>query len=134
MAINKVILQGNLTYDPELRTIPSGKSVCEINVAHNEKRGDKNDAVFMSVVFWEKTAEFVSQYFQKGSQILIEGRLIRETWEKDGKNHEKTKIMGERAHFCGGSSGGQTRPEKCQETYGNTGLRADPEQEEDIPF
>ena len=133
MAINKVVLQGNLTRDPELRYTPQGKSVCEINVAHNEKRGDKNDVVFMSVVFWEKTAEFVSQYFQKGSQILIEGRLIREAWEKDGQKHEKTKIMGERAHFCGGGSGVQDRKEK-QETYKSTEPRSDSIAEEEIPF
>jgi len=77
--MNKVILMGRLTADPELRQIQNGTAVCRFTVAVNRKFVDKqtgqHEADFISCTAWSKTAEFVSRYFKKGQMIAIEGSL-----------------------------------------------------------
>ncbi len=107
---NRVILVGNLTRDPELRYIPSGTAVSDIGLAVNDrvKRGDQwvDEATFVDITLWGRTAEIANEYLSKGSSVLIEGRLKLDRWEKDGQKHSKLKVIGERLQMLGSREGG----------------------------
>src|SRR5215218_8640207 len=95
-SFNRVILVGNLTRDPELRYIPSGTAVSDIGLAVNDriKRGDQwvDEATFVDVTLWGRTAEIANEYLSKGAPVLIEGRLKLERWEKDGQKQSRLKV------------------------------------------
>jgi single-strand DNA-binding protein len=106
-----VILVGNLTRDPELRYIPSGTAVTEVGLAVNDRRKSSSgewieETTFIDVTLWGRTAEVASEYLNKGSSVLIEGRLKLDTWEKDGKKNYKLRVIGERMQMLGGKGGG----------------------------
>jgi single-strand DNA-binding protein len=107
---NRVVLVGNLTRDPELRYIPSGTAVSDIGLAVNDrvKRGDQwvDEATFVDITLWGRTAEICNEYCSKGSPILIEGRLKLDRWEKDGQKFSKLKVIGERLQLLGSRDGG----------------------------
>ncbi len=108
---NRVILVGNLTRDPELKYIPSGTAVSEIGLAVNDrvKRGDQwvEEATFVDVTLWGRTAEVANEYLSKGSSCLIEGRLKLDTWEKDGQKRSKLRVVAEKMQMLsGGGKGG----------------------------
>ena len=116
-SINRVVLVGNLTRDPELRTTPNGKSVCTLGLAVNE--GYKNDAGewvekpnFFDIVVWGAQAESCSRYLSKGRPVAIDGRLSHRTWEdKDGGKRSKVEVIASTVQFLGskqdaGSSAG----------------------------
>jgi single-strand DNA-binding protein len=112
-SINRVILYGNLTRDPELKYIPSGTAVCEIGMAMNDRRKGPNgdwieETTFVDVTLWSRSAEIASEYLSKGSPVMIEGRLKLDTWEKDGKKNSKLRVVADRLHLVGskGGSGG----------------------------
>lgn len=116
MNFNKAVVIGNITKDPELKTTPSGATVCTFSIATNRTWFDKNTSTkkeeveFHNIVAWGKTAELIKQYMIKGSQILIEGRLQTRTWEgKDGKKNYRTEIVCENMQF-GSSPGNRTTP------------------------
>lgn len=108
--LNRVIIMGNLTRDPELRYIPSGTAVSDIGLAVNErvKKNDQwvDEPVFVDVTLWGRTAEVANEYLSKGSNILIEGRLKFDTWEKEGQKHSKLRVVAEKMQMVGGRSGG----------------------------
>ena len=107
---NRVVLLGNLTRDPELRYIPSGTAVSEIGLAVNDriKRNDQwvEEATFVDVTLWGRTAEVANEYLSKGSNILIEGRLKLDTWEKDGQKRSKLRVVADRMQMVGARAGG----------------------------
>jgi len=108
---NRVILVGNLTRDPELKYIPSGAAVAEIGLAVNDRRKTASgewieETTFVDVTLWSRTAEIASEYLSKGSQVLIEGRLKLDTWEKDGKKNYKLRVVGEKMTMLGSKGGG----------------------------
>jgi single-strand DNA-binding protein len=109
-SFNRVILVGNLTRDPELRYIPSGTAVTDIGLAVNDriKRGDQwvDEATFIDITLWGRTAEIVNEYCSKGSPILIEGRLKLDRWEREGQKHSKLKVVGDRIQLLGSRSDG----------------------------
>jgi len=113
-SFNRVILVGNLTRDPELRYIPSGTAVSDIGLAVNDrvKRGDQwvDEATFVDITLWGRTAEIANEYLSKGAPVLIEGRLKLDRWEKDGQKHSKLKVIGERLQMLGGKEGGGGGP------------------------
>jgi single-strand DNA-binding protein len=104
-AVNKVVLFGNLTRDPELRTTPSGYSVCDLRLAVNESTKDrttdewKDRANYFNVVVWGKMGEFVAREAAKGTPMLIEGRLRWEEWEDStsGQKRQAVKIIADKA-------------------------------------
>lgn len=107
--MNKVILFGNLTRDPELKALPTGNQVCTFGVATNRrvKKGEQweNVAEFHNIVAWGRQAEVCAQYLKKGSSILIEGRIQTRSWEKEGAGKQyRTEIVMENFEF--GSKGG----------------------------
>jgi single-strand DNA-binding protein len=97
--LNKVILGGRLTADPELKTTPSGVSVTTFTVAVNRRGKDEQAADFFTVTAWRQTAEFITKYFGKGSSICVVGSLQNRSWEKDGQKHYATEIVADEACF-----------------------------------
>ncbi len=102
MNLNKVIIIGRLTADPQLRTTPSGQSVCAVGIATNRTWRDKagaqqEETEFHNVVLWGRQAEIASQYLKKGATAMIEGRLRTRSWtDKQGQSRKTTEIIAER--------------------------------------
>jgi single-strand DNA-binding protein len=102
MNVNKAIIVGRVTADPQLRTTPSGQPVTSFSVATNRQWKDKNgakqeDVEFHNVVAWGKTAEIASQYLKKGAMVFVEGRLKTRSWaDKQNQTHRTTEIICER--------------------------------------
>ena len=102
--MNRVLLTGRLTRDPELRSLASGKAVTTFNVATNEYAGGgKEKAEFHTVVTWDKLAQVCGQYLGKGQQVAIEGRIQTRTWDDDaGKRHWRTEIVANHVEMLSG--------------------------------
>ena len=102
--MNKVLLTGRLTRDPELRTTASGKSVTQFSVATNEYAGNgKEKAEYHNIVTWARLAEICGQYLGKGQQVAIEGRLQTRSWDDDrGARHWKTEIVASSVEMLSG--------------------------------
>ncbi len=103
--MNKAILMGRLTKDPELRyTSTSNQAVCSFTLAINRRfarQGEERQADFIPVVAWGKTAEFCSKYFQKGQQVAVIGRIQTRTWDDvDGRRHWVTEVIAEEVYFA----------------------------------
>lgn len=98
--MNNVIISGRLTADPELKTTPSGVSVCTFIVAVD--RPSKDDtADFPIVVAWRQTAEFVAKYLAKGRKVIVQGEIRTRNYEdKDGNKRKATEIQAERVEFA----------------------------------
>lgn len=100
--INKTILQGRITRDPEVKQTQSGVSVCSFTVAWSEKYKETERKCFLPCQAWRYTAEFVGKYFKKGSQIVVEGELETNEWtDNEGNNKSILRLNVEKAHFCG---------------------------------
>lgn len=107
---NRVIIGGRLTADPELKTITSGVSVTKFSVAVN-KPWKKDQADFFNVTAWRGTAEVVTQYFHKGSSIVVEGALTQRMWEDgNGKKHSAVEITANKVYFVDSISESRTEP------------------------
>lgn len=104
MAFNKVIIQGNVSSEVELKQTQNGTSVCSFNVAVNRYSKDPTEKKvdFLTVVAWQAKAEFVSRYFKKGSPILVCGRLENREWtDKQGNKRISAEIIAEEVSFVG---------------------------------
>jgi single-strand DNA-binding protein len=101
--VNKVLLTGRLTRDPEMRSLASGKTVTAFNVATNEYAGGKERSEYHAVVTWDKLAQVCGQYLGKGQQVAIDGRLQTRSWDDDqGKRHWKTEIVATHVEMLSG--------------------------------
>lgn len=112
-SFNQVVLMGNLTRDPELRTTPNGTSVCSFSLALNRsyKGADGNwqEATdYIDIVAWGPLGERVAQYLTKGRPALVSGRLQSRSWEQDGQKRSKVEVVAQDVTFLGGGGGGQT--------------------------
>ena len=109
---SKVIIVGNVTRDPELRSTPSGTQVCSFSVAVNRSYKDNSGSQVENVSFfdcsaWGKQGETIAQYVKKGSGILVSGRLEQRSWEdKEGQKRSRVEIVVEDFNFIGGSDSG----------------------------
>jgi single-strand DNA-binding protein len=104
MYLNKVLLYGNLTRDPELRALPSGQQVANFSLATNrsytDKEGRKQELVeYHNVVAFARQAEVIGQYMKKGRPIFVEGRLQTRSWEAEGKKNYRTEIVVDNFQF-----------------------------------
>ena len=102
--LNRVFLIGNLTRDPEIRYIPSGKAVADLRMALSRKyrtaSGElKEETCYVSVVAWGRQAETAGEYLKKGSAIMVEGSLRYEQWEKDGEKKNMLRVNADRIQF-----------------------------------
>ena len=148
MYLNKAIIIGNLTRDPELRSLPSGVKVCSFSLATNRVWKDKNgarqeSADYHNVVVFGRQAETVAQYMKKGSSILVEGRMqTRSSEDKtSGEKKYRTEIVADRTQFGPKGSGSGTPNAGSSKTPASTPEEVDaieyPEEDinpEDIPF
>ena len=99
--MNKVILIGRLTKDPEIRYTQTSKAVANFTIAVS-RRFKKDEADFINCVAWDKTAEFISKYFSKGSMIAVVGRIQTRTWEdSEGKKRYVTEVIVDEVYFAG---------------------------------
>ena len=151
MYLNKVFLFGNLTRDPELKSLPSGSKVASFALATNrvwkDQSGTRQESTdFHNIVVFGRQAETASQYLKKGGSVFIEGRIQTRSWEgTDGKKNYRTEIVADRVQFgprttgsAPAGQGGSSAPSKASgkeeggiETidYGNEEVNVD-----DIPF
>lgn len=116
MNLNKAMLIGNLTRDPETRTTPSGQNVCSFGLATNrrwtDKEGQRQEQVeFHNIVAWGKLAEICGQYLVKGKQVYIEGRLQTRKWKgQDGADKQRTEIVADTMQMLGRAGDSPARP------------------------
>lgn len=109
-SFNQVVLMGNLTRDPELRTTPNGNSVCSFSLALNRSyksaNGDWQEATdYIDIVAWGPLGERVAQYLSKGRPALVSGRLQSRSWEQDGAKRSKVEVVASDVTFLGGPGG-----------------------------
>ena len=121
-SFNKVLLLGNLTRDPEVRYTPKGSAVCDLGIAVNRSyttdAGEKREeATFVDVTLWGRTAEVAGEYLKKGRPVFIEGRLQLDSWDdkQTGQKRSKLKVIGETMQLLGGGRGGGGAPAEASE-------------------
>lgn len=146
MYINKAMIYGNLTRDPEMKALPSGMQVCSMSLATNrvftDRDGKKQENTdYHNVVVFGKQAETSAKWLTKGSGVYVEGRIQTRSWDKDGVKQYRTEIVADRVQFGPKSGGGGSSPvgNNPQDTEANKApaLPDYPEEEinpEDIPF
>lgn len=161
-SLNKVMIMGNLTRDPEVRYTPKGQAVVDIGLAVNRRYKVENETreevTFIDVTFWGRSAEVIGQYMKKGRPLYVEGRLQLDSWEDKatGQKKSRLKVIGDEFQFLGGRDGGapagggeedegQARPRGGQGQSGQRGQAAPQRQappdypaglddEDEIPF
>ena len=147
--LNKVILGGRLTADPELKQTPSGVSVCTFSIAVNRRFTSKDAAAqtqadFFNITAWRATAEFVSRYFRKGSSICVVGSLQNRSWtDQQGVKHYATDIVADEVNFVDSRSESSSSAPYSPDAYASPSFSSDasaaPKFEElktddDLPF
>ncbi|MFC7338134.1 single-stranded DNA-binding protein [Haloferula chungangensis] len=155
--LNKVLLMGNLTKDPELRYTPKGTAVGDLSMAVNRRVSDGNgnwsdETTFVDITVWGNTAENAQKYLSKGRGVFVEGRLQLDTWEDktSGQKRSKLKIVAEVLQFLpdgkgggarasgGGGGGSSSNASPTPSGPPQGGSAADPadfdDEEDDIPF
>lgn len=148
MYLNKALIIGNLTRDPELKALPSGIKVCSFGLATNRVYKDREgarqeSAEFHNIVAFGRTAELAAQYLKKGSQVYVEGRLQTRSWDgKDGEKKYRTEIVADTVQFgnrpSGASSASASTPKAPEQPAEPAGDKIEYPTEEinpdDIPF
>lgn len=100
--LNKMVLQGRMVKDPELRRTQSGTSVCSFTVAWSETVKERETSLFLDCVAWQSTAEMLCKYFCKGKELVVEGRLTSRSYaDKEGNKRKAVELVADRIHFCG---------------------------------
>ena len=111
-SINRVVLLGNLTHDPELRSLPSGTAVCQLRLAVNDRVKDRTTgewtdyANYFDITVFGPQGERCAQYLAKGRQVAVDGRLRWRQWEKDGQKRSKVEVVADTVQFVGPREGG----------------------------
>ena len=106
--LNKVTFQGRFTADPIMKQTPSGVSYCNFDVAWSEKYKEVESTCFLKCRAWRTTAEFLPKYFHKGDQVIVEGRLITNSWTDDqGQKRSMIICDVDKCHFCAAKGGAQ---------------------------
>lgn len=146
MYLNKAMIYGNLTRDPELKALPSGMNVCSFSLATNrvykDREGKRQEATdYHNIVVFGRQAETSAQYLKKGAGTFVEGRLQTRSWDKDGVKQYRTEIVADRVQFGprtgGGAAGGESTGGAASKQQADGGALEYPEEEinpEDIPF
>ena len=148
MYLNKALLYGNLTRDPELRALPSGMNVCNFSIATNrvyrDREGKKQEQTdFHNVVVFGRQADTVAQYLKKGSAVFVEGRMQTRSWDDktSGEKKYRTEVVADRVQFgpkSSGSGGGKRAADAPEEevSSGGSGIEypKDDINPDDIPF
>lgn len=133
---NVIIFQGRLTKDIELKYTTSQVASAEFTVAWSEKYKETETKCFLRCKAWRNTAEFISKFFAKGSEIIIHGKMVTEEWtDKDGNKQNRTICLVEKAFFCGSkSNSGQNNSSQSNSTDTSFMNIADNVEDEGLPF
>lgn len=142
--INTVALMGRLTYEPELRTTPSGVSLVRFQIAcdrNYQKSGTERQADFIDCVAWRQTADFISRYFHKGSMIGVEGSIQTENFtDKDGNKRKSVTVVANNVSFCGSKAESGTaanafsQPAPSYASADNSDFEEIVDDDDDLPF
>jgi len=147
--MNKVILMGRLTRDPEMRQTPNGVSVCSFSIAVNRRfaKDGQQNADFINCTAWRQQAEFICKYFQKGAMIAVVGSLQSRSWEnQEGKRQYSTDVVVDEVYFTGSRSESQgssqesscmPQPKSSDDGFGDIdsmGFHTMDGSEDDLPF
>jgi single-strand DNA-binding protein len=138
MNINRVVITGNLTADPELRNLQSGASVCRLRLASNTRRKQADGSWaekpnYFDVTVWGAQGESVSRYLHRGSAVAIDGRLEWREWSTDaGDKRQAVEIIAESVQFLGGASEERTAPPSTGSRESEGG--GPPAGDDEIPF
>jgi len=142
--MNKVILMGRLTKDPEVRyTQTNNTLVASFSLAVNRRfarQGEERQADFINIVAWSKTGEFCSKYFKKGQQVGIIGRIQTRNWDDDqGQKHYVTEVVAEEAYFADSRRDGENASNGFENTFGenianNSEFQVTSGSDDDLPF
>ena len=145
--LNKVILMGRFTRDPELRSTPQGISTCSFSIAVDRnfvRQGEERKADFINCVAWRQTAEFISRYFRKGSALCITGSIQTRSWQdQQGQKRYATEVVADEAMFVdskneGGAVAGQYTDSYNAPSYSSSPASAPKFEElktdDDLPF
>lgn len=132
--MNKIIITGRLSRDPELKACNSGMEVCNLSVAVDRrvKKGDEKQCDFIDCTAWGKTSVFVNQYFHKGDGITVEGRMESRKWvDKDGNNRTAWGVTCDNVEFALGKASGSNANFSAPD---NAGFSASDDDNGDLPF
>ena len=144
--MNKVILMGRLTTDPEVRyTQTNNTVVASFSLAVNRRfarQGEERQADFINIVAWSKLGEFCSKYFKKGQQVGVIGRIQTRTWDDDqGQKHYVTEVVAEEAYFADSKRDGEASVSSFESTFGSSmpggmpgGADFEVSSSDDLPF
>jgi single-strand DNA-binding protein len=146
-SVNKVILVGNVTRDPEIRYMPNGESVANFSMATSENWKDKSGVKqekteFHNIVAYRKLAEIIGEYVKKGNPLYIEGRLQTRKWEKDGVTRYSTEIIADQMQMLGSKNAQSNAADSntpatqnnAPQAAKNDGVAVFENFEDDIPF
>lgn len=144
MSVNKCLFIGNLTADPEIRTMPNGEQVANFTIALNERYKAKDGNVvenveYVRIVLYRRLAEIAAQYLRKGSQVYIEGRLKTRKWQdNNGQDRYSTEIQCDNLQMLGGRNqdAAQNQPPKQQKAQSKSQQSEPPMDafDDNIPF
>ena len=130
-SLNKVMLIGNLTREPEVRYTPKGSAVCDLGIAVNRTyvtdSGEKmQETTYVDVVVWSRLAELAAQYLHKGRPVFIEGRMQMDTWDDKatGQKRSKLRVVADNLQFLGSREGGEDGNGGSSPTYTDPGQSA----------
>ena len=140
--MNKVILMGRLTRDPEVRyTQTNNTVVASFSLAVNRRfvrQGEERQADFINIVAWSKLGEFCQKYFKKGQQVGVIGRIQTRTWDDEqGQKHYVTEVVAEEAYFADSRRDGEVSNSSFESTFGNSipgGTDFEVSSSDDLPF
>ena len=143
--LNKVILIGRFTRDPELRATPQGTSTCSFSLAvdrNYQSAGGERQADFINCVAWRQTAEFISKYFQKGNMVCVEGSIQTRSWkDNEGNNRYATDVVVDRSYIVESkksaqesSAMGSSAPKFNDSPFGNLPDPTPLGTDDDLPF
>ena len=140
--MNIVTLMGRLTAEPELKTTQSGLNYCRFTVAVDRPTSKDKDKQrqtdFISCIAWRTTAEFICEYFSKGSRIALNGNIQTGSYEKDGQKTYTTDVIAEKVYFCESKQSRQAQqPQQSQQSQSETETKQGyltPALPDDLPF
>ena len=143
--INSVVIMGRLTFDPELRTTPSGVSVVQFQVAVDrnfQRQGEERKTDFIDVTAWRQTAEFISRYFRKGPMIAVEGSIQTDNFtDNSGNKRKSVRVVANNVSFCGSkaesavnTNPAYSQPAPSYASADNSDFEEIVDDDEDLPF
>lgn len=114
--LNNVVLMGRMTADAELKSTPNGKYVASFSIAveRDYSQNGERQTDFINLVAWNKTAEFITNYFNKGDMIAVTGSIQTRQYEKDGSKRTATEVKVDKASFCGGKTEKKAEPKATE--------------------